>query len=132
MDGRGAHPWHPLGSANDYYDKIYAIHNDISVETKKAIFVPNNFLKFYFTNRSLAQYVEQTNLPYPVADLGWHPRHVPLRAQQFLNFMQYFGNFRKIVCWRSLLWGILDPPPLSLLIQLISHACDPHSRLYLF
>ena len=43
----GAHPWHPLGPPMIIMIK-YAIHNDISVETKKAIFVPNNFFKISF------------------------------------------------------------------------------------
>ena len=33
----------------------------------------------------------------------------PPRAQHFLSFMQFFGNFGKIICWRSLVRGILDP-----------------------
>ena len=40
-----------------------------------------------------------------------------LPAQNFLNFMQFFGKFDKIICWRPLLEGwrpllrrILDPP----------------------
>ena len=52
--------------------------------------------------------VTQSNLIIPVADLR--------RLQIFLNFMQFFGKFCKIVCWRPqksrcpLLRGILDPP----------------------
>ena len=40
----------------------------------------------------------------------------PPTAQKFLDFMQFLGNFDKIVCWRPpegrrpLLLGILDPP----------------------
>ena len=36
-------------------------------------------------------------------------RPPPPPAQNFLNFMQFFGNFGKIVCW----WppGGLAPPP---------------------
>ena len=30
-------------------------------------------------------------------------------AQNFLDFMQFSGKFDKIVCWRPLLQGILDP-----------------------
>ena len=53
----------------------------------------------------------------PVADLrGVPPAHAPPTDQNFLNFMQFFGHFGKIVCWhplegwRPLLWGILHPP----------------------
>ena len=41
----------------------------------------------------------------------------PTTAQNFLDFMQFFGKFDKIVCWRSLqgrrplLQGILYPAP---------------------
>ena len=34
----------------------------------------------------------------------------PPTAQNVLNFMQFFGKFDKIICWRPLLHGILDPP----------------------
>ena len=47
---------------------------------------------------------------------GAHPAPPPT-AQNFLDFMQFFGKFDKIVCWRPppegrrpLLQGILDPP----------------------
>ena len=40
-----------------------------------------------------------------------------LLAENFLNFVHFFGKYRKIVCmlappggWRPLLRGILDPP----------------------
>ena len=48
----------------------------------------------------------------------------PVSAQTFLrlNFMQFFGNFDKIVCWRPLLREILDLPMLSL----------PNVRLFSF
>ena len=48
-----------------------------------------------------------------VADLRGRP---PPTDQNFLDFMQFFGKFDKIVCWRPLegwaplLRGILDPP----------------------
>ena len=42
-----------------------------------------------------------------VADLGGAP---PPTAQNFLNFMQFSAKFGKIICWRPLLRGILDPP----------------------
>ena len=29
------------------------------------------------------------------------------------QFHTFFGNFDKIVCWRLILWGILDPPMTS-------------------
>ena len=51
-----------------------------------------------------------------VVDLGGHPWCAPPMAQNFLNFMQFFAKFGKIICWRPpgglvpLLWGILDPP----------------------
>ena len=51
---------------------------------------------------------------------GGRPQRVPPpTAQKILNFMQFFGKFGKIVCWRPpppaerwrpLLRGILDPP----------------------
>ena len=41
-----------------------------------------------------------------VADLGGRPP----TAQNFLDSMQFFGKFDKIVCRRPLLQGILDPP----------------------
>ena len=51
-----------------------------------------------------------------VADLGG-TQHTPPMAQNFLDFMQFFGKFNKIVCWCPLegrcplLQGIQDPPP---------------------
>ena len=54
-----------------------------------------------------------------VADLGGGRtrRAPPPTVQNFLDFMQFFGKFDKIVCWRPplegwrpLLQGILDPP----------------------
>ena len=47
-----------------------------------------------------------------------HPaRPPPPTVQNFLDFMQFFGKFDKIICWRPppegwrpLLQGILDPP----------------------
>ena len=60
-------------------------------------------------------------LSNPVAD----PRGAPPTAKNFLNFMQFFGKFGKIICWRPhprglvpLLQGILDPPLINLLISL--------------
>ena len=49
---------------------------------------------------------------------GGAPDAHPPTAQNFLDFMQFFGKFDKIVCWRplpregrrSLLQGILDLP----------------------
>ena len=47
---------------------------------------------------------------------GAPPVRAPPTAQNFLDFMQFFGKFDKIVCWRPpegrrpLLQGILDPP----------------------
>ena len=46
----------------------------------------------------------------------WRIQGGPPAAQNFLGFMQFWGNFDKIVCWRPpgsrrpLLQGILDPP----------------------
>ena len=48
---------------------------------------------------------------------GGPPAHpLPPTAQKFLDFMQFWGNFDKNICWRPppdgrrpLLWGILDP-----------------------
>ena len=38
---------------------------------------------------------------FAVADLdGAHPVCAPPTTQNFLDFMQFFGNFDKIVCWR--------------------------------
>ena len=39
-----------------------------------------------------------------VADLGGAPGARPPTAQNFLDFMQFFGKSDKIVCWRP-------PPP---------------------
>ena len=42
--------------------------------------------------------------------------HTPPTDHNFLNFMQFFGKYGKIVSWHPpegwgpLLWGILDPP----------------------
>ena len=50
-----------------------------------------------------------------VVDLGGASVRPPT-AQNFLNFMQFFAKFGKIICWRPpegwrpLLWEILDPP----------------------
>ena len=59
-----------------------------------------------------------------VADLGWvPPARAPPTAQNFLNFMQFFAQFGKIICWRplegwrSLLRGILDPPLRSMILS---------------
>ena len=56
-----------------------------------------------------------------VADLrggGARSRRSPLpTAQNFLNFMYFFEKFGKIICWRPLLWGILDPPLRRRLLQ---------------
>ena len=41
-----------------------------------------------------------------VADLGGRP---PPTVQNFLDFMQFFGNFDKIVCWRPPR-GLAPPP----------------------
>ena len=34
----------------------------------------------------------------------------PPTAQNFLNFMQFFGNFGKIICWSPLPGGLAPPP----------------------
>ena len=47
-----------------------------------------------------------------VADLRGAPGVRPT-AQNFLNFMQFLGKSGKFVCWRPLLWEILDPPLLQ-------------------
>ena len=36
--------------------------------------------------------------------------------QNFLNFMQFFTKFDKIVCWHPLLQEILDPPLITLIM----------------
>ena len=41
---------------------------------------------------------------------GMTPVCSPLTAQNFLNVMQFFGNFGKIICWHPLLREILDLP----------------------
>ena len=52
-------------------------------------------------------------------------------SENFLDFMQFFGNFDKIVCWhplegwRPLLQGILDPPLLWCSILPISEIRRP-------
>ena len=63
----------------------------------------------------LSDFLKYFNLS--VANLGGaHPARGPPTAQNFLDFMQFFGKFDKIVCWhppegrRLLLQGILDPP----------------------
>ena len=54
---------------------------------------------------------------FSVADLGGRPgAHSTPTAQNFLNFMQFFAKFGKIICWRPpegwspLLREILDQP----------------------
>ena len=44
-----------------------------------------------------------------MADLRGAPLACPM-VQKFLDFMQFFGNFNKIVCLGPLLQRILDPP----------------------
>ena len=80
--------------------------------------------------------------------------HPPPTAQNFLDFMQFFGKFDKIICWRPpppegrhpLLQGILDPPltstidfmtlnplQLELLMKNVNLEFeDPHAELELF
>ena len=50
---------------------------------------------------------------FPVADLRWgaDASTSPI-AQNFLNFMQFFGNFDKIICWPHMIVG--SPPTGSL------------------
>ena len=64
-------------------------------------------------------YPHKTLTVIAVADLGGRTRRAPSppTAQNFLNFMQFFAKFGKIICWhpppegwRPLLRGILDPP----------------------
>ena len=45
-----------------------------------------------------------------------------LAVLNVLDFMQIFRKFDKIICWRPLLQGILDPPPYGI-IYIIS-ACS--------
>ena len=51
-----------------------------------------------------------------MADLGVPLARAPPMAKNFLNFMQFFTKFGKILCWRPpegwrpLLRGIVDPP----------------------
>ena len=65
------------------------------------------------------------------------PTPSPLKAQDFVNFLQFFGNFGKIICWRlvidwrPLIQGILDPPLTSVvsfhsLLQLRCSPCFQH------
>ena len=42
---------------------------------------------------------------------GAHPAHTPPTAQNFLNFMQFFAKFGKIICWHPP--GGLAPPPMG-------------------
>ena len=66
------------------------------------------------------------------ADLGGVPPDAPPpTAQNFLNFMQFFAKFGKIICWRPspgswhpLLQGILDPPLVS------THPPPPPSTMH--
>ena len=44
-----------------------------------------------------------------MADLSGAQGTPPTGPNSF-NFMQFLGNFGKIVCWRPLLGEILDPP----------------------
>ena len=59
---------------------------------------------------------EHKHESFSVADFGGAPGTPPPTAQKFLNFMQFFAKFGKIICWRPpegwrpLLRGILDPP----------------------
>ena len=46
------------------------------------------------------------NVPQAVAD----PKGAPPTAQNVLNFMQFFGKFGKIVCWRPSPGGLAPPP----------------------
>ena len=55
----------------------------------------------------------------PVADLrgtqGTRP--LPSGGPNSFDFMQFLGNFGKIVCWRPLLGEILDPPLVTALLR---------------
>ena len=42
---------------------------------------------------------------------GGVPARAPPTDQNFLDFMQFFGKFDKIVCWRPPRW--LAPPPMG-------------------
>ena len=45
--------------------------------------------------------LEHNDIESTVADLGGaHPARAPPTAQNFLNFMQFFVKFGKIICWR--------------------------------
>ena len=50
---------------------------------------------------------------------GFREGAPPPTAQNFLNFMQFFAKFGKIICWRHLLRRILDPP----LYQMACNSC---------
>ena len=49
--------------------------------------------------------IAYANLLLAVADLGGRTRRAPPTAQNFLNFMQFFTKFGKIICWRPTLEG---------------------------
>ena len=73
--------------------------------------IPNEAQKLKVRNKNLKM--------YPMAALGAPLARSPPEAQKFLNFMQFFGTFGKMTCWRPLYgWaspftGILDPPLVS-------------------
>ena len=56
------------------------------------------FAGFLFTSIvNLTQYAKRHSYLFAVADLG---RGRPPTAPNFLNFMQFFAKFGKIICWR--------------------------------
>ena len=71
-----------------------------------------------FTTLEDFEFCVQLQCERAVADLGGRPGAPPM-IQNFLNFMQFFAEIGKIICWRPLegwrplLRGILDPPLLS-------------------
>ena len=82
--------------------KIYSkssLHPSSNITTSDS-FSPNNILQWRIQG-------------------GAPPACTPPTTQIFLNFVQFFGKFGKIICWcpledwRPLLWGILDPPMLN-------------------
>ena len=59
---------------------------------------------------------------------GRAPTPLPPRGPNYFNFMQFLGNFGKIICWRPpgswrpLLGEILDPPLITVCFQ--KHECQ--------
>ena len=92
------------GSASALY------HNKMIYITLSTIFSPSYVT--VETKEGNDTYTQLNKLILAVADLGGRPP----TAQNFLNFMQFFAKFGKIIClrppkgWRPLLRGILDPP----------------------